>query len=237
MQNPPPLPLPQPRRSRITWWWFLIPLLTLGLGSFPLVLLGGTTLRSRAHTLAAFGYLALTIGFCVGVLFTTPDHIGVADAVALPTLLVSWLGGTGHVAVLQTRVRALNPAARPAVPDPAAGPAMPDPAVAAAQWRLNRRQEARALLAGNPPLAVELRIGRPDLPRQYDDGGLLDLNHVPAGVLARELGLPAALAEAIMAERDRRGGFNSPDELVVYCDQVTPEWLDLVRDRLLFLPV
>ena len=33
-------------------------------------------------------------------------------------------------------------------------------------------------------LARELRIGRPDLPRQYDDGGLVDVNNVPVGVLA-----------------------------------------------------
>jgi hypothetical protein len=33
-------------------------------------------------------------------------------------------------------------------------------------------------------MAWELRIGRPDLPRVYDDGGLIDVNHVPPQVLA-----------------------------------------------------
>ena len=38
-------------------------------------------------------------------------------------------------------------------------------------------------------LAQELKIGRPDLPRDYDDGGLVDVNHVPAAILAARLGL------------------------------------------------
>jgi hypothetical protein len=37
--------------------------------------------------------------------------------------------------------------------------------------------------APGPVLARELRIGRPDVPRQFDDGGLVDLNHAPVPVL------------------------------------------------------
>ena len=35
----------------------------------------------------------------------------------------------------------------------------------------------------NPALARELRIGRPDLPRQYD-GALVDINRVPVAAWA-----------------------------------------------------
>lgn len=35
------------------------------------------------------------------------------------------------------------------------------------------RQRARELAAANPVIATELRIGRPDLPHDYDDGGLV----------------------------------------------------------------
>ena len=50
------------------------------------------------------------------------------------------------------------------------------------------RREARRLQQDNPVLAQELKIGRPDLPRGYDDGGLVDVNHVPAAILASHLG-------------------------------------------------
>ena len=43
-----------------------------------------------------------------------------------------------------------------------------------------------------PALAGELRIGRPDLPREYDDGSLVDVNRVPGAVLAAQLGAHAA---------------------------------------------
>jgi len=56
--------------------------------------------------------------------------------------------------------------------------------LAAAQERLARRAQARALLASDPALAGELVIGRPDRHRQYDDGGLVDVNNVPTAVLA-----------------------------------------------------
>jgi type II secretory pathway pseudopilin PulG len=53
------------------------------------------------------------------------------------------------------------------------------PALAAALQARQRREEAKAIAARDVDLARELRIGRPDLPRQFDDGGLVDLNHVP----------------------------------------------------------
>ena len=37
--------------------------------------------------------------------------------------------------------------------------------------------------------ARELRIGRPELPREYDDGGLVDVNRVPGAALTAQLGL------------------------------------------------
>ena len=79
-----------------------------------------------------------------------------------------------------------------------------------------RRAEARTLLAEDPALARELGVGRPDLGRGYDDGGLVDLNSAPAPVLASVLGLEPVLAEAIVAARTRRGGvFYGVDELLI----------------------
>jgi hypothetical protein len=55
--------------------------------------------------------------------------------------------------------------------------------------RMRLRREARKLCQDSPVLAQELTIGRPDPPRDYDDGGLVDVNRVPAAVLASRLGL------------------------------------------------
>jgi hypothetical protein len=82
-------------------------------------------------------------------------------------------------------------------------------------------------------LPGELKIGRPDLPRSYDDGGLIDVNHVPAGVLVSHLGLARAEAAEVVAARDRLGRFASADELSAYTE-LTPDRVDGLRDWLLF---
>jgi hypothetical protein len=147
-----------------------------------------------------------------------------------------WFGGTAHTAVLSYLAAKLDPASAAAntlVPHGA------DPAVAAAARRVARRQEAKSLLATNPAMAWELRIGRPDVAgRHYDDGGLVDVNHVPANWIAYALQLPPELAQEIVTARDDRpGGFSSADELVLYCDHVTPEMLTMIGDMLVFRPV
>jgi hypothetical protein len=216
---------PTVTRRRILWW-FLIPLLTGGMATFAVVGYGGGRLRSRWHLAAAAGYFLLFVGFFVGVQFTDPGKSGVVDAIIAPLFLVNWLVGSAHAGWLETRLKIRRSAVEGALPA--------DPAVLVAQQRLARRNEARALLTSNPTLAAELRIGRPDLGRQYDDGGLVDINHVPAQVIASELGIPSPIAEEIIVQRTRVGGFHSADDLVVYCGAVTPHQVELVRDRLLF---
>lgn len=207
-------------------WWLLIPLGTCGVGSAPMVIYGGVRLQRRGHIAAGIAYGLLFVVFVVGALLADPETIGVIDAIAFPAWLISWLGGTVHAAVLQQAVRASDRKAPPPV----------DPVLAEAQVRAERRAQARALLASNPGLAAELLIGRPDLARRYDDGGLVDVNNVPVATLAAELALPPELADQIVAARDRIGGFSSPDELVVYCEGMTTARLNTIRERLIFLP-
>jgi hypothetical protein len=45
---------------------------------------------------------------------------------------------------------------------------------------MHRRRQARELAKRNPVLARDLNIGRPDVPHDYNDGGLVDVNQVPA---------------------------------------------------------
>jgi hypothetical protein len=106
-------------------------------------------------------------------------------------------------------------------------------AIGAARHRIARRKEALKLARSNPALARELRIGRPDLPRDYDDGGLVDLNHVPGYILAGYLGLAPDEVQAVVAARDKLGAFSSADELVAY-EALTPERVDELRDLMSF---
>jgi Helix-hairpin-helix motif len=109
-----------------------------------------------------------------------------------------------------------------------------DPAIVAALHARQRREEARAIAARDAHLARELRIGRPDLPRQFDDGGLVDVNHAPAPVMVQLLGLSAADAAQVTEARDRIGGFSSAEEVIAYTD-LSPALVDGIRERLLFL--
>ncbi|GAA4929905.1 ComEA family DNA-binding protein [Actinoplanes utahensis] len=254
---------PDPRWQRppvppVTGWWFLVPLFTCGFATPLMVLIGGSRLRSRFHQICAAGYLALIFVLC-GLASVRDDgaETGFLSGLYAFSYLTLWIGGTAHTAVLQTQVR--NAFFRYATQQypPGAGPAphhpgltyypqtppawhqslRVDPALAAAQWRAARREEARQLQSSQPALASELMIGRPDLPgRQYDDGGLIDVNHVPADLMMRHLSIERPLAEQIVAARELHNGFTAPEELVVFCDGLTPNKLELFRDRLIFIP-
>ena len=108
-----------------------------------------------------------------------------------------------------------------------------DPVYLETQLRRERRDEARDLLARDPELGAELRIGRPDLPRTFDDGGLVDLNRVPVSVIAELPGFTAELTQRVINARGLRGGFLTADDLVVFAG-VPVDVLELCRDRLLF---
>jgi hypothetical protein len=227
-----------------TGWWYLIPLFTCGYGTPLMVILGGVKLRSRLHTLLGFGYFAVIAALIVTRMIAPPgrdaDDSGIVSAGGILSLVL-WIAGTTHVAWLQMKVRerwyrtAAVRHQRGLTPWQY-GTGV-DPALAAAQWRAARREEARQLQTTQPAIANELMIGRPDLPgRQYDDGGLVDVNHVSADWLVRYLTIDRGLADRIVEARDLHNGFTTAEELIVYCDGLTPAKLDLFRDRLVFVP-
>jgi Helix-hairpin-helix motif len=99
--------------------------------------------------------------------------------------------------------------------------------------QLRARSKARRILKRNPGLASELCIGRPDLPRAFDDGGLVDLNHVPIEVIEQLPGVDSDLAHRITSARGEVGGFDSIDDLEILLD-LPPGALPDVRSRLIF---
>ncbi|WP_430783531.1 ComEA family DNA-binding protein [Actinoplanes sp. G11-F43] len=262
----------RPPEPPVTGWWFLVPLLTCGLGAPPMVLAGAVKLRSQLHGMLAGGYFAVILINCGLTAASGDGPETMANALVSAAYAILWIVGTIHVGYLSARVRAEHllryPQPRvygtavprtghvrlpnqpsgtgrhppaplthyPPPPPPWHKPGV-DPALARAQWRAERREEARKLQAAQPSMAAELMIGRPDMPgRQYDDGGLVDVNHVPAEHLARHLHIDRPLADEIVAVRDLHHGLSSPDELIVYCDSLTPEKLATFRDRLIFIP-
>ncbi|MFJ2745898.1 hypothetical protein ACIO3O_40280 [Streptomyces sp. NPDC087440] len=209
---------PAPARSR-TWsalGWGLVPLLSLG--SLTVVPFVWWTARTKKWIYAAAGGLWTVLVVTAAVL--VPDTEGPWDV--LPLLL--WLGGV--VAVVLTGLLAV----------PAVGPTVEDgnrDAVRDAMRREVRREEARALLVKNPGAARDLRIGRPDLPRQYDDGGLLDANAVPAATLVEHLGWTPEQAADVVAVRTRLGRFADATEVIAYTD-LPPATVDAARPLLVF---
>jgi len=107
-------------------------------------------------------------------------------------------------------------------------------AIAMANMRRELRWQARQH-ARDFVLARDLRIGRPDLPRQYDDGGLIDMNHAPAGVMTAISGITPDLANHIVQIRSKVHSFTSAEELSVVADlppHLTPELVEYA----IFLP-
>ena len=208
----------QGRRRIGSVLWALLPLLTWGLlAPVPFV---HAALRLRTVGLwlvAAIYVVAWAVVGPAGVLVQDPD---LDEAVAAFSQLGLVVAATAHAFVLRPRV---FPPPRP-----------DDPAVAAALTARGQRERARQIMASDPALARELRIGRPDLPRQYEDGGLIDVNHVPPGVMVDRLGLSQEEAARVVATRAQLGRFSSPAELAVYAE-LPDATVDAVRDRLLFL--
>jgi DNA uptake protein ComE-like DNA-binding protein len=152
-------------------------------------------------------------------------------SVAGPADAVSATAGTLAIAVMAVAGAHAFVAFRP-LPE-ASNSAASERALTAARDRMHRRHQARELAEHNPVLAHDLRIGRPDLPHDYDDGGLVDVNEVPSDVLVSCLGLTPAEAAAVVAARDQLGRFSSPEELTAYTE-LSPDRVGALRDWMMF---
>lgn len=206
------------RRGFGTILWALIPLLSLGLLAAVPFAHAAVRLRQRRLWVVTAVYAVGSLLVIVGAFL--PEG-GWGDALFGTLGLVLIVVGTTHAFLLRGRVFAAL---------------RMQPAMAAALNARERREEARAIASRDAALAHELCIGRPDLPRQFDDGGLVDVNHVPAQVLVDRLALSPAEAVNVVQARDRLGGFAGPEELTALTE-LSPDTVDRLRDRLLFLAV
>jgi hypothetical protein len=153
--------------------------------------------RSWVLALAAVGYFVCAAAFWSTVQDPQLRPGSPKDQIAMVGFLISAAGAAAHAAFL--------------VPGPAfrAAPEL----LEALEERVRRRQ-ALTLVERYPAIARELRIGCPDLPRVFDDGGLIDVNVVPEPVLAALSGLTTYETWRIVADRQAHGPFPSVGSLV-----------------------
>ncbi|GAB3933224.1 hypothetical protein GCM10029976_040230 [Kribbella albertanoniae] len=183
---------PQVGRILIKAAAVLVTLLTFGLGGVA-GMFGLAYLRhSKRLRLAAFGYLAAWSVGLVLLFFSEPTGDNVTY-VGFLVIVISTIASAIHLAftVAPMSVRRIRGLAA-----------------------LDQRVRARQVLDRDPAFARSLGIGLPHLHREYDDGGLIDPNEVPAGVLTRIPGVTAQHAALIVASRDEQGPFSTVDDLV-----------------------
>jgi hypothetical protein len=197
--------------------WAFIPLLTCGFGTSP-----------------AFVYVAARHGSArlgvIGAGYAVASGASLALLAAIPPLgalllMITWIVGSVHAFV-----------ARPALfPSRTARDRLNQHAVDVAKYRRVLRAEARKLVTDDPGLALDLCIGRPDLPRVYDDGGLVDVNHAPSQVLALLPGMTDELVERIVRLRSEQGTFVSAEELALVAE-LPPDVVPGLSEYGIFLP-
>ncbi|NEA23676.1 ComEA family DNA-binding protein [Actinomadura bangladeshensis] len=190
-----------PGRAALSVTWAALPFLTLGYAT-PFTFAAAALWRRSVHLMVS---TAAYLGVFAAAMLLLPD-IGKDDGTERTVgvlLFVLAVVGCGHAFLIRRRV--FDPHGLSAVDNEAV--------VERVKRRRLLREKARELAAADPGLAKELRIGRPDLPRQYNDGGLVDVNHAPAEALTLLPGITPELAGKIERVREEAGGFMSAEEL------------------------
>lgn len=202
---PPPPPQIRRQRSRrvAVSLAIAIPIVSCGLASWAVIAYYAVRRRSLLTGLSAVGYFGLDVLAFAMLNHSQPDSSDGWAGAGVLVMLTSMLGAAVQGAVL---------AGGPSGQDDAGL----DPVLIGALEQRVRRDQARQLVYQYPAIARELAIGRPDLPRRYDDGGLVDVNSAPAEVLAALPGVDGEHARRIVAHRTDFGPLSSLDDLVAF---------------------
>ncbi|REF36301.1 hypothetical protein DFJ64_1707 [Thermasporomyces composti] len=212
--------------------WALVPLVSAGLFAWVPALYAWVKLRERELLRSTVGLAVLSgLAFVLVSLDPSMDdpsaEPGLAGSIGVVLALVAMGAGTVQAFRLRSRVFGVGGEAIDHTPSRAA--------IAQVQYARARRAEARAIVERDPAMARELRIGRPDVSgRTYDDGGLVDLNHVGPEVMVHVLELSPEHAEEIVRVRAEIHGFASLEELSAYTS-LPPPVVEGLRERAIFL--
>ncbi len=211
-------------------WLWALPVFSCGLLSFvPPLVVAAKLKQSRPWRSAG----AVTVAWFLGVALVGSQPGGVDNfwtSTGALLYLAAWIGGVVYGLVMGPK---LDWSARPS----SAVEASYDPnaaAVAEVQAARRRREQAREMARRDPQMARDLRIGRPDLPRQYDDGGLVDMNSAPAATMTTWLGLSAGQSAQVVEARQQLSRYEHVEDLVNLAG-LEPSTYDQVKDRVILL--
>lgn len=207
-------------------WYFAITVLSAGLlAAKPFWHAASRSRRSGPRRLALLYTVADVVLFVL--LAVTPERQDGSTA----NSAISTTGGFLVLLVVVAGCIQLRPLRREVYDSPERALAERDPVVARALAARAKREEARRILAQDPGLARDLGIGRPDLRRGFDDGGLVDLNSADAPVIASVCAIHPKYADAVVAARRARGGtYFNLGEVLVDVD-LPPDVQEALRDR------
>jgi DNA uptake protein ComE-like DNA-binding protein len=189
-------------RTVASFLWAVTPVVTFGVMTWAVFLFAAARQRSWWLAGACAGYGALLVAFFTLIAPAQPGPV--ASGLAAVAWLMNMFGGFAHALGIRSQVFGFRE------------PRAADRLRRAEQDVLRRRklrEEARALAKRDAALARQLRIGRPDRQRDYDDGGLVDVNTAPAAVLATLPGMAPALARKAVERCETGGAFVSADDL------------------------
>jgi hypothetical protein len=180
----------------VTWVWAVGALALFGIATPILFGIAGTQTRKRSWLVAAVLYGVLSWGGCT-LAIAAPDDSDVSTVGGL-MILIAWIGGAVHAFV-----------ARPEYAKRLRGPATP---LERARNAVERRREAQRLARDEPQAALEMGLGRPDVPGAAHMG-VVDANHASADALTRLPGVSDALAHEIVRSREEIDGFGSLEDM------------------------
>ena len=217
----------KPRLPSLSILWALVPLVTLGWGTGFSFAYAAYRLHDGVLGWCAAGYLALgALSFAL-VGASDNDGSGWQGTLGTFSILVLIALGSAHAfGIRKHLVDPTTPRRRRKIFSPQ------EQALAEARAEMQRRDEARRILTADPELARQLCIGRPDLPRRYLDGGLVNANHAPAGY-GTTPGHQPGVGGSHRHDRDGVGGYRDLSDLSVTL-QVTPQSLDQASTFLVF---
>ncbi|PRY21069.1 BTAD domain-containing putative transcriptional regulator [Pseudosporangium ferrugineum] len=216
-QLPPPQPppsLPPPPRKRFpageVIFASLLPIIVCSFGCWIYFTYAGFHRREPRQFAVAGGYAFLfLVAFIVAAIDPTPvesNDLSTAESIGFGMLFL-----LAAVSAIHGGILAAHPGDTPRA--------------------RTLREQSRQFAAFDPVRARLLGVGRPDLVRLFDDGGLVDLNHAPGHELARLPGISPEAAHRIVIGRFERP-YSHPEELIMR-GLVSPRTMHRIGSRLI----
>jgi DNA uptake protein ComE-like DNA-binding protein len=202
----------------VTWLFPIGVMLSIGAAAPVLFGIAGAQTRQRSWLYAAAVYALLSWGGFI-IVAATPLDSAISD-VGAAMFLIAWAAATAHAFVIrgdyQRRLAGVqNP-------------------LEAARSAVEARKEAQRLVLEEPDVARELGIGRPDV-EGARTMGVIDVNQVPANVLATLPGIDNHLAAEIVRAREEIDGFKSLEDMGGVLD-LDGNTVEDIRPYVVFVP-